>query len=438
MGTAIDLASGDSPFLIAITPSGASAYVTNLNSDTVTPISLPSGTVGTDITVGTGPAGIAITPNGATAYVANFDGGSGSTVTPITLATNTAGSPITVGTGPYAVAVTPDGTTAYATSGAGDTVVPITMATNTAGTAISVGSDPRGIGITPDQAPVASFNVTPAPPGSATSFDASASTIAFGTIGSYLWNFGDGSATVTTTTPTTTHTYTTANTYTASVTETSSAGTSTSGEVYTGQTASSVGNASAETTRSVVITSGAAPAVSLNPTNFDFETVAVGATSSAQPITLTNTGTATLNVGTASLSGPQATDFSITSDGCSGQPVAANGGTCVVDVAFAPAMSGAASAQLNFPDNASGSPQSVGLSGTGHNEGSVSGSILDGTQPSTPPVSAIVLICENGTRNCDSTSTNSSGAYSFAGLSPGSCALRSIRARRTSMRARRS
>ena len=87
----------------------------------------------------------------------------------------------------------------------------------------TVGTMPLGIAITPDQAPVASLSVSPAPAGQATTFDASASTVAFGTIASYAWSFGDGT-TATTTTPTTTHSYTSPGTFTASVTETSSGG----------------------------------------------------------------------------------------------------------------------------------------------------------------------------------------------------------------------
>ena len=70
---------------------------------------------------------------------------------------------------------------------------------------------------------MARFLVTPAAAGSATTFDASASTVAFGTIASYGWDFGDGT-TATTTTPITTHTYQTAGYNTVSVTETSSGG----------------------------------------------------------------------------------------------------------------------------------------------------------------------------------------------------------------------
>jgi len=68
----------------------------------VSPITLATKVVGTAITVGTAPDAIDITPNGATAYVANYTSG---TVTPITVATKTAGTAITVGTNPEAVAI---------------------------------------------------------------------------------------------------------------------------------------------------------------------------------------------------------------------------------------------------------------------------------------------------------------------------------------------
>src|SRR5262249_18379613 len=80
-----------------------------------------------------------------------------------------------------------------------------------------------------------------------TAFDASASTVRFGTITSFAWDFGDGTAPVTTSTPTTTHVYAVAGSSTASVTETDSAGTSTT-KVFTGQTMSRRGDPSAKPT----------------------------------------------------------------------------------------------------------------------------------------------------------------------------------------------
>jgi YVTN family beta-propeller protein len=239
---------GAAPYAMAITPDGTTAYVANFTDNNVTPINVATNTPGPVIVAGLNPSAIAITPDGSIAYVADF---TGNTVTPINLATNTPGAPISVGTGPRGVAITPDGATAYVTNAGSHTVIPINVATNTPEAAITVAFSPYAIAITPDQAPVAALSVTVAAAGSPSSFDASASTVAFGTIASYAWSFGDGSNT-TTSTPTTTHTYTAAGSYTASVTETDSAGTSTT-QVFTGQTMSLNGGPGAGISRSLVV-----------------------------------------------------------------------------------------------------------------------------------------------------------------------------------------
>src|SRR5471030_1108809 len=56
------------------------AYVANSVDNTVTPIDTATNTAGTPIPVGQDPLGIAVTPNGATVYVTNR---LSSTVTPI-------------------------------------------------------------------------------------------------------------------------------------------------------------------------------------------------------------------------------------------------------------------------------------------------------------------------------------------------------------------
>ena len=232
-------------------------------------------TAGTPIHVGAAPLEIAITPDGGTAYVVNADSDD---VTPIDIATNTPGPSIPVGDTPFDIAITPDGATAYVVNQISNNVTPINLATRTPGTPIP-SEDPQGIAITPDQAPVARFLVTPAAAGSATTFDASASTVAFGTIASYAWNFGDGT-TATTTTAVTTHTYQTAGTYTVSVTETSSAGTSTT-RVFTGQTVSRNGGPQAIADGTVVI-----PAATGGTTT----TTSAGGGGTTTPVTLPATG----------------------------------------------------------------------------------------------------------------------------------------------------
>src|SRR2546430_13483754 len=75
---------------------------------------------------------------------------------------------------------------------------------------------PFWIAIPPNQGPTAAFLSTPAPSGSPTSFDASASTDPDGTVHKYHWRFGDGT-TETTQSPTTTHTYASAGDYNATL-----------------------------------------------------------------------------------------------------------------------------------------------------------------------------------------------------------------------------
>ncbi len=158
------------------------------------------------------------------------------TVTPIDTATKTAGATISIPGSPAGIAVTPDGTTAYVSSLDNGTVTPFDTGTHAVGTPITTGLWAGGIAITPDQAPVAKLSVADAPLGSASVLDASASTVAYGTISTYAWNFGDGT-TLNTTTPATTDTYVSAGQYMATVTETSTGGTSTT-QVFTGRTMS--------------------------------------------------------------------------------------------------------------------------------------------------------------------------------------------------------
>ena len=134
---------------IAITPDGATAYVTGVNSDVAVPVDTTTDTLGSTIPVGSEAEGVAISPDGNTAYVADNGGNS---VTPIDLATDTAGSPIDLGVSPDFIAITPNGATAYVVSAEYDSVTPINTATDAVGAPIDVGNDPNGIAITPNGA----------------------------------------------------------------------------------------------------------------------------------------------------------------------------------------------------------------------------------------------------------------------------------------------
>ncbi len=107
---------------------------------------------------------------------------------------------------------------------------------------------------------------------------------------------------------------------------------------------------------------GTGPTVSLSASP-SFPSEPVGTTSSSQTVTLTNTGNASLTFSNIAAAGP----FAIATSGttCSTSNPVAAAATCTVAVTFTPAAGGAASGSLSFSDNASGSPQSVALNGTG-------------------------------------------------------------------------
>ncbi|MGA2630073.1 MAG: SBBP repeat-containing protein, partial [Terriglobia bacterium] len=106
----------------------------------------------------------------------------------------------------------------------------------------------------------------------------------------------------------------------------------------------------------------AATSVTVAPTNLSFGNQTVGAFSSSQDVTITNTGTAVLNITGISVSG----DFKIQTNTCEATLNVLNvGASCVVSIYFGPTASGARSGTLSIADNATGSPQNVALAGTG-------------------------------------------------------------------------
>ena len=141
------IAVGQDPRAMAITPDGATIYVTNYQSGTVTPIRTATDTALAPIRVGGNPWAIAITPDGKTAYVADTKSGM---VTPIRIATNTTLTPIKVGRFPLTIAITPDGRTAYVLNSGSGTVTPILTATGTVLKPIKVPAGSFSMTMTPD------------------------------------------------------------------------------------------------------------------------------------------------------------------------------------------------------------------------------------------------------------------------------------------------
>jgi DNA-binding beta-propeller fold protein YncE len=107
----------------------------------------------------------------------------------------------------------------------------------------------------------------------------------------------------------------------------------------------------------------AAPAVTFSPITFAFSGTLVGQSAST-PITLTNSGFATLAIDTISIAGANRADFSQINN-C---PVTlGSGASCAFNVTFTPQAVGERAASLNLTDNAAGSPHIVVLSGEGLN-----------------------------------------------------------------------
>jgi len=157
--------------------------------------------------------------------------------------------------------------------------------------------------------------------------------------------------------------------------------------------------------------------------SLDFGTIAVGHVSSAETVGLSNTGGTPLQVSAVTVGAADAADFTLTTDTCSGATIA-SAQSCTVTVTFAPTAAGARTAQLAFADSALGSPQTVTLTGTGTDLGSLSGTIVNGTSSNRQPVSgAGISICpqagSNITGSCQSITSTANGEYEFAGLQAG-------------------
>ncbi len=144
------ISAGEETRDVVVSPDGETAYAVNGKSHSLTPINTRTDTTGTPIPVGTHPVAAAITPDGATAYV--VDESTSGSVIPVDLASGIAGTPIPVGKFPSAIAITPDGATAYVTNSSDSSVTPIDTRTDTPGPPIGVGSFPEAIAITPDGA----------------------------------------------------------------------------------------------------------------------------------------------------------------------------------------------------------------------------------------------------------------------------------------------
>jgi two-component sensor histidine kinase len=171
-------------------------------------------------------------------------------------------------------------------------------------------------------------------------------------------------------------------------------------------------------TQTAAAAAAAAAVVSLSPTSLAFGSQPVGTPSTAQTLTLSNTGNAALSITSLALTGSNASDFAQTNT-C-GSSVAA-GSNCTISVTFKPSASGSRTASVGITDNASGSPQTVSLSGTGTGTAALVSlsptSLAFGNQPidvSSTTQSVILSNTGNGTLSITSLVLAGTNASDFA------------------------
>jgi len=102
------------------------------------------------------------------------------------------------------------------------------------------------------------------------------------------------------------------------------------------------------------------PSLALTPASANFGQEQVGDSTAPTTFTLTNTGSASVQVGGVTLSG----DFHSPSNNCVGTTLAA-GAACAIQVAFRPERLGTRTGTLTVHDNAAGNPPTASLTGTG-------------------------------------------------------------------------
>ncbi|MGE5096946.1 MAG: choice-of-anchor D domain-containing protein [Betaproteobacteria bacterium] len=106
---------------------------------------------------------------------------------------------------------------------------------------------------------------------------------------------------------------------------------------------------------------GGGPAVQFSPPSVAFPRQNVGTTSAPQAVTLTNTGTAALDITSIAIAG----DFGYA--GCGFPLTLPPGASCTFSITFSPQGNGILAGSISVVSNAAGSPSVLPLSGTGVN-----------------------------------------------------------------------
>jgi hypothetical protein len=161
---------------------------------------------------------------------------------------------------------------------------------------------------------------------------------------------------------------------------------------------------------------GLAPVVSLSATTLSFAAQTVSTASAPQTLTLTNTGNGALTPLTIAASG----DFAQTNT-CAGS--VAVSASCTIGVTFTPTAGGARSGALTLTDNASNSPQTIQLSGTGMDFQMSSSATSQTVSPGQVANYSLTLAPEGGFNQTVSLTCSGTPSLSTCTLTPGQVTL---------------
>ena len=109
-------------------------------------------------------------------------------------------------------------------------------------------------------------------------------------------------------------------------------------------------------------TATSSPTLGFSPASISFGNQAFGTSTAAVPVTVTNTGSSAVTISSIVVTGNNTSAFP-ESNNCPSSLAAGN--NCTINVSFAPGAGGSFSAAVTVTSNASGSPMSISLSGTG-------------------------------------------------------------------------
>ncbi len=159
---------------------------------------------------------------------------------------------------------------------------------------------------------------------------------------------------------------------------------------------------------------GVAAAINFLPSALTFANQAINSTSSPQPVTVSNTGTAPLIISAATITGTNSTEFAVTNPPL---PLTiAAGSSASFSVTFTPSGPSIRTASLTITDNAPGSPHQVPLSGTGVTSAlivSAPPSVNFGNAPVSSTINNSIVLSNPGTGDLVITT------FTINGINPG-------------------